>query len=181
MTTARQTLPTDTVNAFTTLNTEERDNYIRSLHAAGWTQQSIAVAVKLSRERVRQLVRLPGTATLANLPAPTPPARPVKEPRVFVEPDPDVLARMLELQPLAVQVRANSTKYRAEAEEYTRLISQEHQERGVALYRLGLRLNVSHGALRFRLARYGYKRPMSGGTSKVYAPIKKENRIGLAQ
>jgi hypothetical protein len=100
----------------------------------------------------------------------------VKPPREFVEPDPAKLARLLELKPFAQQVRSNGGKYRAEAEEYTALIAEVHLVDGVTLYRLAKRLGVTHGALRFRLARYGAKLPQNGGTSKVYNPILAENR-----
>jgi hypothetical protein len=73
-------------------------------------------------------------------------------------------------------VRSNGTKYRKEAEEYTRLLNQAHVEEGVTLYRLAKRLGVTHGALRFRLVRYGYKTPVNA-TSKVYTPILEKNRI----
>jgi len=162
---------------------EERDTYIARLRAGGWTLQSIADASGLTRERVRQIVATAGDANL--IPAapedasvPELPVKAQREPRTFIEPDPDKLARLKALQPYAQQVRANSPTYRAEAEEYTRLVADVHQNDGVPLYRLALRLGVSHGALRFRLARYGYKLPVSGA-SKVYTPVKSDNRVGV--
>jgi hypothetical protein len=73
-------------------------------------------------------------------------------------------------------VRSNGKKYREEAEEYTKLLNHAHTVEGVTLYRLAKRLGVTHGALRFRLVRYGYKKPVTA-TSKVYTPILKENRL----
>jgi hypothetical protein len=73
-------------------------------------------------------------------------------------------------------VRSNGKAYREEAEEYTKLLNYAHTVEGVTLYRLAKRLGVTHGALRFRLVRYGYKKPVTA-TSKVYNPILKENRI----
>jgi hypothetical protein len=46
----------------------------------------------------------------------------------------------------------------------------------VTLYRLAKRLGVTHGALRFRLVRYGYKQAISA-ESKAYTPILQQNRI----
>lgn len=96
---------------------------------------------------------------------------------VRAEPLADNLVRLRELQPLAQQVRSNSPKYRAEAEEYTALIAHEHMERGVSLFRLSKELGVTHGALRFRLVRYGYKEATS--EHKVYKPIVSDNRVSV--
>lgn len=173
------TLPTEVAEAFTTLDTETRDAYAAELRDLGWTLQSIAAASELSRERVRQIITDADRDTeLGNLPLPMPPERAVKAPPVYIEPDPADLARLLELQPDARKVRSNSLEFREAGEEYTALLWKVHNEDKVTLYRLAKRLGVSHGALRFRLARYGYKQPKTG-TSKVYTPIKSENRVDV--
>jgi hypothetical protein len=107
---------------------------------------------------------------------PDPPVKPERPKPVYVEPTEKTLARLLELQPYAQQVRSNGKKYREEAEEYTALLNHAHTVEGVTLYRLAKRLGVTHGALRFRLVRYGYKTPVTA-TSKVYTPIVDENRV----
>ena len=99
----------------------------------------------------------------------------VLAPPVYIEPSPENLARLLELKPLAQKVRYDHTTYRKEAEEYSALIWHVHSVEGVTLYRLAKRLGVTHGALRFRLARYGYKLPKTA-KSPCYTPIKQENR-----
>ena len=154
---------------------EERDMHVRALRGAGWTYQSIAGALGISRERVRQICATTDSDTMAVI-VPSPPKFPTKSPRVYVEPNPDALARLLELQPMAQQVRANAPRFRKEAEEYTALLNKVHAEDGVTLYRLAKRLGVTHSALRFRLARYGYKAPARGATSKSYNPVIKANR-----
>ena len=184
------TLPPEVAAAFSSIesrDTDTRNAYIYALRRVGWTLQSISEASQITRERVRQIVKAytpdteshgsvaEYTGAIASLPLPEPPEHPVVAARVFVEPDPVKLARLLELQPLAQQVRSNGSKYRAEAEEYTNLIAEVHLQDGVTLYRLAMRLGVTHGALRFRLARYGKKAPKTG-TSKVYTPILAENR-----
>jgi hypothetical protein len=100
----------------------------------------------------------------------------------YIEPTPETLARLLELQPNAQKVRFNSTKFRKEAEEYTALINHAHTIERVTLYRLAKRLGVTHGALRFRLARYGYKEPPTA-TSRAYQVVLEKNRAikGTAQ
>jgi transcriptional regulator with XRE-family HTH domain len=158
------------------VSTDFRDQLIRELRDKGWTLEAISGASGLTRERVRQIAKtsIPGFHTRLELPEP--PLKPEKPKPVYVEPSAATLERLLELQPYAQQVRSNGKKYREEAEEYTRLLNHAHTVEGVTLYRLAKRLGVTHGALRFRLARYGYKKPVTA-TSKVYTPISAENRI----
>lgn len=171
-----QTLPEYVHSAFkSVIDTDERDVLVRGLRQAGWTLESIANAANITRERVRQISNTPSEEKTPTIEIPTPPVKVNPPKRTYIEPHPDTLARLLELQPYAQQVRANGSRYRAEAEEYTRLIHHAHTVEGVTLYRLAKRLGVTHGALRFRLVRYGYKKPVTA-TSKVYTPIIKENR-----
>lgn len=172
----KHTLPPEVADTFARLNIDERNAYAIMLREEGWTLQSISEASKITRERVRQIVNADEYMEIQGVPLPSPPVKEKKAAREYIEPDPVKLARMLELKPLAQKVRANSPKYREEAEEYSKLIAETHLEDGVTLYRLAKRLKVSHGALRFRLGRYGYKEPATG-TSKVYTPIKAENRF----
>jgi len=152
---------------------EERDEYIRALRLAGWTLSSISNSVGLSRERIRQISAQDGDeSTKAGFYIPEPPRYAEKVPRVYVEPKPETLSRLLELQPMAQAVRSSSPRFRAEAEEYTSLLNHAHTVEGVPLYRLGKRLGITHSAIRFRLTRYGYK-PMTAKTnSRVYQPVK---------
>lgn len=160
--------------------------HIFVLREAGWTLESIASPLGMSRERVRQIANQVWDFDGARRESkenglefvPAPPARQVRERKESVprpRPTEDNLARLLELQPLVQQVRANSPRFRAEAEEYTKLIAHEHNDRGVSLYRLAKELGVTHGALRFRLVRYGYKQTNS--ESRVYKPILESNRV----
>ena len=155
---------------------EFRDSLIKELAAANWTYEAISNASKITRERVRQIVKNGKPANLTGVEIPEPPVKPERQKAEYVEPHPDTLKRLLELQPYAQQVRSNGIKYRAEAEEYTALLDHSHKNEGVTIYRLAKRLGITHGAIRFRLARYGYLTPKTG-TSKVYNPIISENRI----
>ena len=159
------------------INDDARNSLIRELRSAGWTLESISSATNLTRERVRQISVLePVREVKLPVEIPIPPIKPERPKPIYVEPHPDTLKRLLELQPYAQQVRSNGKKYRAEAEEYTALLNHAHVVEGVTLYRLAKRLGVTHGALRFRLVRYGYKEPLTA-TSKVYTPIVEENRV----
>ncbi len=93
----------------------------------------------------------------------------------YVMPTPELLERLKELQPYAQQVRSNSPRYRAEAEEYTYLLNQAHKEQGVTLYRLAKLLGVTTSAIAFRLVRYGY-RTTELGKSPAYRSITESNR-----
>ena len=178
------TLPSEVVDAFNSLgeDLETRNLYSVALRRAGWTLQSISDATGITRERVRQTTASYGDAPLPPLPdalvVPEPPVKKPKVKRQYVEPDPAKLARLRELQPLAQQNRHNSEEYRHAAEQYTALVWEVHDQDGVSLYRLAKHLGVTHGALRFRLARYGYKLPKSG-TSKVYTRIDPAHRVAL--
>jgi hypothetical protein len=173
-----QQLPENIYEEFRQIpNNDVRDQLIRELRTAGWTLEAIAVASKLTRERVRQVTTLtPAISISLDIKIPEPPIKPERPRPVYIEPTPATLARLLELQPYAQQVRSSGKKYRAEAEEYTALLNHSHVNEGVTLYRLAKRLGVTHGALRFRLVRYGYKKPVTA-TSKVYTPIVQENRV----
>lgn len=170
----KQELPESVVNGFKHItNNSDRDNYIKALASAGWTARAIAVACKMSAERIYQI--LAGDAqsehTPATLVVPPAPRKMVKEKSVsqYTEPSPEMLARMKELQPLAQLVRSSSPRYRAEAEEYTYLLN-EATKQGCTVYRLAKLLGVTHSALAFRLVRYGYRTTVHGQT-KAYQPI----------
>jgi transcriptional regulator with XRE-family HTH domain len=179
------TLPQEVIDQFSTITADrDRNAYIKALRERGWTLESVGVVSGISRERVRQIESgIPMAEALRvaieGYPIPEPPKYDEKVPasEKYVEPTPETLSRLLELQPFAQQVRSYGTKYREEAEEYTWLINHAHTVEGVTLYRLAKRLGVTHGALRFRLVRYGYKQPVSA-ESKAYTPILTQNRLG---
>lgn len=175
------TLPDDVVRAFADLDDdlETRNVYSAALRRAGWTLQSISNATGVTRERIRQVESTVTDAevqALTGLPVPMPPTKPSRTRRTYIEPDAAKLQRLLELQPQAQQNRHNSAEHRQAAEDYTALVWEVHHADGVPLYRLAKRLGVTHGALRFRLARYGYKLPESG-VSKVYTRIDPAHRV----
>ncbi len=175
------TLPPEVVDSFESLgdDLETRNLYSAALRRKGWTLASISAATGVTRERIRQIDAAQEDVLLPlnrYLPLPSPPEKAVKARKTYVEPDAGKLARLLELQPDAQQNRHNSEEFREAAEQYTALVWEVHNTDGVTLYRLAKRLGVTHGALRFRLARYGYKEPESG-VSKVYTRIMPEHRV----
>ncbi len=164
-----------------------RNSYIAALRHAGWTLQSIADATDLTRERIRQIDVSIGQDLIEQIkmfpeefPIPDLPTETViKYKYQAYEPDAKDLARLLELQPFAQLVRSHSPRYREEAEEYAALLWKVHSQQKVTLYHLAKKLGVTHGALRFRLVRYGYMTPAHGGNSKAYKPIIKKNRAAI--
>ena len=183
--TQHQTLPfIATVALNTTDDKDVRAAYIYVLRMKGWNLLAIATALGLTRERIRQIETKVSPALAIHVLA-DPGSFPVPEldtmeievpgPPVYIEPSPEALARLLELQPFAQKVRYDHSTYRKEAEEYTALIWNTYSVEGVTLYRLAKRLGVTHGALRFRLARYGYITPKTG-KSPCYTPVKQKNR-----
>jgi len=172
-------LPQEVADAFARIQTDERDAYIVALRLKGWTLASIAEVAGVTRERVRQIVNSWEETdnlvmlAVADLPQPLPPLKKVKTKRVYTEPSEDTLARLLELQPIAEKYRANAApEVKAAALEYTQLIDHANRIEGVPLYRLAKRLGKTHGALRFRLARYGLREPVSA-SSKAYRLLSK--------
>ena len=161
-----------------------RNSYIAALRYAGWTLQSIGDATGVSRERIRQIESTIDLELVRQIkmfpnefPIPALPTETVVEYKYEAyEPSPETLARLLELQPMAQLVRSHSPKYRVEAEEYVALLWKAHNEEKVTLYRLAKCLGVTHGALRFRLVRYGYMTPSQGGSSRSYRPVMQKNR-----
>lgn len=177
-------LPEEVADQFMrTDDMEVRNAYMRVLRDAGWTLQSIADAVgDVSRERARQCIEVVSSRKASRIvegarnrrnkfvvpDLPLAPEKPKPEPKPM--PKEETLAKLLELQPLAFEVRYNHSKYRKEAEQYTKLLWKAHDSEGVSIYRLAKLLGVTHGALQSRLVRYGYK--TTKGTSSAYQPVK---------
>jgi hypothetical protein len=180
------TLPAETVVALHLFPKDQlhlRNAYIYVLRVKGWTLESVGQALDLTRERIRQLESkaqpLDAIAILSNpgsYPVPDVPTRVVEEEiTVYAEPSPETLARLLELKPIAEKVRSFSPTGREAAEEYTRLLNYAYTVEGVPLYRLAKRLGVTHGAIHFRLVRYGYL--STNGKSRAYQRIIDKNRF----
>jgi cobyrinic acid a,c-diamide synthase len=115
------------------------------------------------------------TSLISDLPIPKPP-RETNYSKVYPELPKEMLDRLLELKPLAQQVRGHGKMYRAEADEYTYLLNQAITTQGISVYRLAKLLSVTIGAIQFRLTRYGYR--TTTGKSKCFQPILEKNRRG---
>ena len=172
------TLPKHSGDVLRQMNVRDKKIYCYLLKQKGWTLQSMATELGVTREMVRLYIKFAETQdvySLEHLEIPDVPViiteRLVHEP---MKPDSDVVARLLELQPLAQQVRSSSPKFREEAEEYTALLAKE-VARGITVYQLGKALGVTYGAIQFRLTRYGYK-PVGNGKTKAYQLIHEQNR-----
>lgn len=173
-------LPAEVGEYLLDLNRPDRDAYLQSLRAGGWTLRSLSEASGLTRERVRQLLELPADAEAHERVSALPvPALPTVSPRARsqkADVSPETLARLLELQPIAQSVRSHAKRGRLEAEEYTELLNHAVTVEGVSVYRLAQRLGLTHNAVRFRLMRYGYVAMPEGGAHRVYQPLLEKNR-----
>jgi hypothetical protein len=159
----------------------DRDLLIFQLVELGWTQTAVGDAISMSREGVRQVHKkmsgvLGGSPAPSHAPLPLPPERPVKPKKTYTVPSDSTLYRLRLLMPIAQKVRGKGKSYRKEAEEFTALLNHAHKIEGVSIARLSKLLGVTHGAIRFRLCRYGYLKPVSG-KSMVFNPISLENRF----
>lgn len=169
-----QVLPQETADLLKSLDQIDRNGLIHALTKKGWTQASVATALDLSRETIRQIVKgTTATPVSPTIVIPEPPRYPLPTRVEYTMPNAELLARLLELQPFAQQVRSSSKRFRAEAEEYSYLLNQA-TEQGVTVYRLAKLLGVTPSAIQFRLVRYGYRK--SNGESKSYQTIKEGNR-----
>ena len=184
--TQHQTLPFIATVALNTIKDKDmRAAYIYALRIKGWKLQALADALGLTRERIRQIESKASPSLVIQVLA-EPGSFPVPEldmieievpaPHVPIVPSEKTLARLLELKPLAEKVRWDHSEHRAAAEEYTSLLWYAHDVEKVTIYRLAKCLGVTHGAIRFRLARYGYLQPKTA-KSKAYTPIKETNRV----
>jgi transcriptional regulator with XRE-family HTH domain len=180
------TLPPEAVVALNIFPKDQlhlRDAYIYVIRMKGWTLESVGQALGLTRERIRQLESrakpIDAITILSNpgsYPVPEVPKRIIEEEiTVYSEPSPEILARLIELRPIAETVRSNSPRGREAAEEYTMLLNYAHVVEGVPIYRIAKRLGVTHGAIRFRLVRYGYL--STNGKSRAYKKIIDKNRF----
>ena len=167
----KQSLPSEVKDNFERItDTLDRDEYVRRLRGAGWTLQSVAECCGVTRERVRQLCTEDSVHSefVDGLTIPELPKRLVTKPspkRI----DPEVADKLRELKFFASQVRANSPKYRAEAEEFTALINHQMLD-GISVVTLSKVLGVTHAAITSRLVRYGYRKINSEG--KMFQAIK---------
>jgi predicted transcriptional regulator len=151
----------------------QRKAYAKVLRSAGWTLQSIATPLGLTREAVRLYEKSKDEeATLKvvrTLPIPEVPTVEIYKDRVVkVLPKPEVIAQLKELKAKASLVRGKGKAHREEAEQYTKLL-YETMESGVSGYRLAKELGVTHSAILFRLVRYGYA--TTEGKSKTYRQL----------
>jgi plasmid maintenance system antidote protein VapI len=165
-------LPQEVQELLKTLDRDELISYCRVLKEVGWTLESMAQPINLSRERVRQYVKqYPHVSKdVSHLPVPQLPivevVREVHEPKVVPQ---ELADRLKELQQKAYWVRGKANTHRKEAEEYTELLYDVIENQGYSYYQVAKAIGVTHGAIAFRLVRYGYK--TTNGKSRAYRQL----------
>jgi hypothetical protein len=164
---SKQTLPKEVKEAFLTITDKaDRNAYVCQLNDVGWSLTAIAEAVGVTREMTR-LIAKDNTSSpsfeVLGLPMPLPPRKIITK-QVRKPIDPEVLKKLKELHAVAKLIRGRTTKYRKEAEEFTKMIHDLTLE-GVSTYTVAKELGLTVGAVNFRLVHYGYKN--TTGKSRV--------------
>jgi len=168
-------LPADTIELLKNLPMYERKAYAKRLVDNGWTFNSIATPLGITRQAIESYVKphlknsyKPEALELVkDLPIPQVPTKPIMKSQM-VEANAEVVARLKELHAKAKLVRGKGQNNRAEANELTRLLWEQHQQ-GISVYSLAKSLGVTPSSLQFRFVRYGYK--TTNGKSGAYAKI----------
>jgi len=155
---AKSLLPSDVADILKSLTYDERISYCRVLKEEGWSLQSMATPLGLTRERIRQMISGSYQAVPVNhLPVPKLPikvtVKEVAKSKVLPE---DQLEMLKALKDRAFWVRGKGSKCREEAEEYVAMLYTLTQQ-GYTVYGLAKQLGVTHLAIHSRLIRYGYK------------------------
>jgi transposase len=81
----------------------------------------------------------------------------------------ELAEKLMALQEKAYWVRGKGNANRKEAEEYTKLLYDVIENQGYSYYQVARAIGVTHGAIAFRLVRYGYK--TTNGTSGAYRKL----------
>lgn len=163
------TLPVEVIELLIHLPLQKRKAYAKRLSEAGWTYQSIADVIGVTRQAVQlYCIQDLDVSQVADLPIPELPSVPIYKSQI-VEAEAEAIAKLKELHKVAKLVRGKSQKHRAEADEFTRL-AWEQVQKGITIYSLAKSLGVTPASLSFRFVRYGYMK--GNGKSKVYQTIK---------
>lgn len=128
-----------------------RTAHLQVLRTKGWSITELKLLYRCTGEEIKAELAIPlieNIVTNYGLPIHVI-ARGQQKPPI----PPDILARMLDLQPLAQVARG---KNRNESIEYTRLVYDTWKS-GVPLYQISRILGVSASNLTHRLIRHGYK------------------------
>ena len=174
------TLPQEAKDTLLSLKGMTKKAYIKNLLDKGWTYQSIADVLGVTRQAVeiyskpkykkqdRQQAWEQALADTKSFPMPELPTTPIYKTQ-RVEASAEAVAELKRLHDIAKQVRGKGQKHRAEADQFTRLAWEQVQQ-GISVYSLAKSIGITTAALQFRFVRYGYK--VSNGKSKAYVAIK---------
>lgn len=174
------TLPDEVVENLKKLSLNGRKAYAKRLWDNGWTLQSIATPLGVTRQAIEQYIKSKsvvngvGFDESSQFSVPEVPSTPIYKTK-REEVSLDVLKKLKELHEIASKVRSKSPKYREEAEQFTRL-AWEQVQGDVTTYSLAKSLGITNGALLSRFVRYGYK--TTNGKSKAYNQISTTKKEG---
>lgn len=168
-------LPAETAELLKSLSVAERKAYAKRLVDEGWTFNSIAKPLGITRQAIegyvkphfKSVYKPEALEKVKDLPIPQVPTKAITKSQL-VEANAEALAVLRELYVKARKVRGKGQNHRAEADEFTRLAWEQVQQ-GISIYSLAKSLGVTTSALMFRFVRYGYK--TTNGKSGAYAKI----------
>jgi len=147
-----------------------RRMYIKALTEKGWTMDSIAEVLGISKQRVHQLEKKTTYWLGASIfPIPSPPKK--EKPELIKRPQkqirPESLKKLLKLHSI---IKHSKVKHKKERIEFVELIDYINAIEGVSFERIGKKIGLSRGALINRLYRYGQRK--TNGKSKCVLPLK---------
>ncbi|HEX5996271.1 MAG TPA: hypothetical protein VFY84_14110 [Jiangellales bacterium] len=165
----RQIVPDDfaaTLRAMWADGDRRLNALLHSANRNGWTLTALGNALGMTREAVRKRILCAEPFASTDLPEfPLPPRKPTPAPRVrpaLLVP-PEIIAQLREMWEIARTVNGSAPSddpRRRVSERFTAQLAAL-VDQGVTVYRLAKDLGITHGAIRFRLARHGYRTPVA--------------------
>jgi len=172
-----QTLPAEFASTLKAMR-ESKDQRLGAVLSIakmnGWTYQSMASALGVTRQAVHQAVAHAKLDCSGEVPdVPLPPRKPQPEPkpprrRLLIN---DELAEQLrDMQRIAAKVNGATPADAPERKVSVDLSAQLHAltQQGVSVYHIAEVLGVAHNAVRARLARHGYRKPQPSQKPERY-------------
>jgi lambda repressor-like predicted transcriptional regulator len=163
-----QTLPADFATLLRQMRAARDPRFAATLIVArmnGWTCQSLATALGVSRQAVDQLVARNSITAPGRIPEiPLPPVKPqpeTKPPRRRLLVNEELAEELRRMQRIAANVNGATpadAPERAVSVEFTAMLNALH-EQGVSLKHLAKTLGVRFNSVASRLARHGYRDP----------------------
>jgi lambda repressor-like predicted transcriptional regulator len=183
-----QTLPEDFAELLRVMRTAKDPRFRATLLVAkmnGWTCQSMADALGVSRQAVDQAISRANIEVAGRIPdVPLPPRKPrpeLKPPRRRLRISEELAEELRAMQRIAATVNGGTpadAPERAVSVEFTAKLNALHKQ-GVSIRHLAATLGVYYGAVKSRLARHGYRNPSPSQSEDRYLGRPTDRVAGL--